>query len=244
MRYRRHLLAALIAPMPIASAQDPFVTLTTYEISIPVGDTRQFVPNASLLGLTWEGRWAVASRVSAGMMLGLNEFSHRFTGTTNFPSGAATGPQFRYILSMPLLATGYVYPYRSDRRQLYLGGGAGVARVDQLFELGTRQLGRGAWHFVFAPEVGAEMHGIRDDFIGVVSVRYNAPVAMGDYVGGGARSFRHVTIRLGFGYEMGEYHPRRGPREYDYGRDINERRRSRVTARDDPSTASVGSYDK
>ena len=208
MRHRWYLLTALIGSTQTLSAQDPFATMTTYEVSIPVGDTRRFIHAASLLGLTWEGRWAVASRASAGFMLGINEFSQRSTGTTNFPSGAATGPQFRYLLSMPLIATGYVYPLRSNHYQFYLGGGAGVARVDQLFELGTRQLGRGSWHFVVAPEAGAEVHGIREDFVGLVSVRYNAPLAMGDYVGGGPRSFRHVTIRIGFGYEMGDYHVR------------------------------------
>jgi hypothetical protein len=109
---------------------------------------------------------------------------------------------------MPILATGYVYPLKNDRRLFYLGGGAGVARIDQLFELGTRQLGQANWHFVVAPEVGAEMHALRGDFIGIMSVRYNVPVAMGDYVGGGARSFRHFSIRFGLGYEMGEDHAR------------------------------------
>jgi hypothetical protein len=202
------LVAALVAGARTASAQDPFITVTAYEVSVPVGDTRRFIPNASFMGLTWEARWAVTRRASAGVVFGINEFSQRSSGTTNFPSGAATGPQFRYLLSMPLLATGYVYPFGSDRRLVYFGGGAGVARVDQLFELGTRQLGRAAWHFVVAPEIGAEMHRVGGDFVGLVSVRYNMPFAMGDYVGGGTRSFRHFTIRLGMGYEMGEEHTR------------------------------------
>jgi hypothetical protein len=208
MRHRLYLIAALLAaPQPL-SAQDPFVTVTTYEVSVPVGDTRRFIPNASFMGLTWEGRWAVARRASAGVVFGINEFSQRSSGTTNFPSGAATGPQFRYLLSMPVLATGYVYPFGGDRRLFYVGGGAGVVRVDQMFELGTRQLGHAAWHFIVAPEVGAEVHRVAGDFVGLVSVRYNMPFAMGDYVGGGTRSFRHFTIRLGMGYEMGEEHTR------------------------------------
>lgn len=220
-RGRLYLVVALLGAIRPLSAQDPFATMTTYELSIPVGDTRHFIPNTSFLGMTWEGRWAVARRASAGVMFGINEFSQRSNGTTNFPSGAATGPQFRYLLSMPLLATGYVYPFGSDRRLFYLGGGAGIARIDQLFELGTRQLGRAAWHFVVAPEVGAEMHAIRDDFLAMVSVRYNMPFAMGDYVGGGTRSFRHLTIRIGFGYEMGEDHIRPDERQSSTQREIS-----------------------
>jgi hypothetical protein len=200
------ILAGLVAGPRMLAAQDPFVSVTAYEVSVPVGDTRRFMTTPSWMGLSWEGRWPVANRVSGGVMIGINEFSDRSTGTTNFPSGAATGPQFRYLLSLPVLATGYVYPFANDRHRVYLGGGAGVTRIEQLFQLGDRQLGNAAWHFVVAPEVGAEIHSIGGDYVGVLSVRYNAPLAMGDYLGGGSRSFRHFTIRLGMGYEIGEDH--------------------------------------
>ena len=203
MRYRLLALAALAAGPRLASAQDPyaepdFFTVTTYEISIPTGDTRRFLGTPSWAGLSWEGRWPLGNRsATAGVLLGLNEFSERFNGTTNFPSGAVTGPQFRYLLSMSAMATGYVYTFGTQRYRWYFGGGAGATRIDQVFEVGVQQMARNAWHLVAAPEVGAEVFGIGGLFVGVFGIRFNMPLSAGNYVGGGARSFRSVTIRMG-----------------------------------------------
>jgi hypothetical protein len=203
MRYRWLALAALAAGPRMAVGQDPyaepdFFTVTTYDISLPIGDTRRFLGSPSWAGLTWEGRWPLANRsATAGFMLGLNEFSERFNGTTNFPSGAASGPQFRYLLSMSVMATGYVYTFGTQRYRWYFGGGAGAVRVDQVYELGVQQVSRAAWHAVAAPEVGAEVFGIGGLFVGVFGIRFNAPLSAGNYVGGGARSFQSITFRVG-----------------------------------------------
>jgi hypothetical protein len=178
------------------AAQPSYQSLASYEVSVPIGDTRRFLTRASWFGISWEGRWAVANRTVAGAFLGFNEFSERFEGTTNFPSGAATGPQFRYLLSTPVLATGYVYPVINERVRWYLGGGAGGVHVSQWYALGTRQFSNGEWHFMLVPEVGAEIPIMGGAFHGAVSLRYNAPIAAGDYVGGGSRSFRYVTLRF------------------------------------------------
>lgn len=203
MRYRGWVLAALVAGPRVTSAQNPyadpdFFTVTTYEISIPTGDTRRFLGAPSWAGLSWEARWPLSNRrATGGVMLGLNEFSERTDGTTNFPSGAATGPQFHYLLSMSAMATGYVYTFGTQRYRWYFGGGVGAMRIDQVFELGVQQMARTAWHAVAAPEVGAEVFGIGGLFVGVFGVRFNAPLSAGDYVGGGARSFRSITFRVG-----------------------------------------------
>jgi hypothetical protein len=199
MRAPWYAVALLLVGRASLPAQDSFISLTMYEVAAPLGDTRRFLSGPSWLGLSWEGRWSVSRRAAAGVSVGFNDFSERFSGTTNFPSGAATGPQFRYLLSLPLLATGYAYPLGGERVRWFAGGGAGVAHIDQVFQLGTRQVGRRGWHLAVAPEVGAEMYDFNGDLVGVVSLRFNAPFATGDYVGGGARSFQYLTLRVGMG---------------------------------------------
>ena len=82
------------------------------------------------------------------------------------------------------------------------GGGVGGGHIDQDFTLGTQQLSRNAWHLVVAPEIGAEVRGGPDRlFVGVFSLRYNVPVAAGDYLGGGSRKFQYLTLRVGIGEE-------------------------------------------
>ena len=101
-----------------------------------------------------------------------------------------------------LLATGYVYLFQKNGVRWYAGGGVGGGHVDQDFSLGTQQLSRGAWHLVVAPEIGAEVRGGPDRlFVGVFSLRYNAPIASGDYLGGGSRKFQYLTLRVGIGEE-------------------------------------------
>ena len=201
MRHRLQLLVALFSCARLLSAQSSFVSVTTYEVAVPIGETRDFLTSTSWLGFSWEGRWALASRAYAGVQVGLNDFSQRTDGTMNFPSGAATGPQFRYLLSTPLLVTGYVYPIDTYHVRWYVGGAAGYSYILQLFELGVRQITHGAWHAVLAPEAGVEVRAFGEGVIGLVSVRYSAPASAGDYLGGGSRSFRHLTVRMGFGEE-------------------------------------------
>jgi hypothetical protein len=197
-RYPYAVLVTLSVCTPSLSAQENFRAITTYEVSVPMGDTRRFITAPSWFGLSWEGRWKLARRSSAGVLIGLNEFSDRSDETTNFPSGSATGPQFRLLVAIPFLFTGYVYPIDTKGVRIYVGGGAGFTSMTQMYTLGLQQLGESSWHLVAAPEVGAEIRRF-GDFTGIVSVRYNAPLKTGDYIGGGGRSFRYVSIRLGIG---------------------------------------------
>ena len=199
MRRAGMIAAALAVGANALAAQDNFIAIPTYEISIPLGDTKDFVSPASWVGLGWEGRWLMARHATAGFAVGVNEFSERFNGTTNFPSGSATGPQFRYLLSIPVLGTAHYYFGDVDGFRLSVGAGAGIGNMRQVYELGSRQLSRNAWHWILAPEIGTQVLRLGSDLTGLVSLRYNWQSAAGDYVGGGARSFDHLTLRLGVG---------------------------------------------
>jgi len=139
---------------------------------------------------------------SAGVSLTVSGFSRHTESTINFPSGAATGDQLRQLMPAQLLAVGYLYPIQRSGVRWYAGGGIGGGHVDQDFNLGTHQMSRGAWHALVAPEIGAEVRRGQDHlFVGVFSLRYNAPFASGDYLGGGARKFQYLTLRIGIGEE-------------------------------------------
>jgi len=187
-----------------ASLSEPsnFMSLTTFELSIPIGDTKNYMTGGLGPGLGWEGRWTVNAHSSAGVSLSVVGFSHHTENTIDFPSGAATGDQLRQLMPAQLLAVGYLYPYQNNGVRWYAGGGIGGGHVDQDFSLGTQQLSRGAWHAVIAPEIGAEVRGGPDRlFVGVFSLRYNLPTAAGNYLGGGSRRFQYLTLRVGIGEE-------------------------------------------
>ena len=204
------LLALGVAPLAMRrveaqqSLSEPsnFMSLTTFDVSVPLGDTKRYVTGGLGPGLGWEGRWAVNGYSSAGVSVSVVGFSRHTQQTIDFPSGAATGDQLRQLMPANLLATGYLYPYQRNGVRWYAGGGVGGGHIDQAFSLGTQQLSRGAWHLVVAPEIGAEVRAGPDHlFVGVFSLRYNVPVAAGDYLGGGSRKFQYLTLRVGIGEE-------------------------------------------
>ena len=196
------LTAQRVGAQPSLAEPSNFMSLTTFELSLPLGDTRRYMTGGLGPGLGWEGRWTVNAHSSAGVSLSVAGFSRHTEHTIDFPSGAATGDQLRQLMPAQLLAVGYVYPYQQNGVRWYAGGGVGGGHTDQDFSLGTQQLSRGAWHLVVAPEIGAEVRGGPDHlFVGVFSLRYNAPIAAGDYLGGGSRRFRYLTLRIGIGEE-------------------------------------------
>ena len=211
MTNRRWLLLAQILVALLSTARagaqslvtpSNFMSLTTFEVSTPIGDTRKYMTGGLGPGLGWEGRGVVSPRTAAGVSLSVAGFSRHTESTINFPSGAATGDQLRQLMPAQLLATGFLYPYEGGGVRWFAGGGFGGGHVDQDFNLGTQQLSSGAWHLVVAPEIGAEVRGGPDHlFVGVFSLRYNLPFAAGDYLGGGSRRFKYLTLRIGIGEE-------------------------------------------
>jgi len=200
---KRQLLVALIAVLAGAHtlAAQGFMSLTTLELSTPVGDTKDYTSVGVGPGLGWEGRWTMRQHTSAGVSLTIGQFSEREDGTMELPSGAVTGDMLRQLVSQQILATGFYYPSRLGKIRFYAGGGLGVTSIDQDFNLGLQQLSRSAWHLVAAPEIGAELRGGDGYLVGIVSLRFNASNAAGNYLGGGSRRFQNLTLRLGIGEE-------------------------------------------
>lgn len=179
-----------------ADADTRFTSLSTYAVSLPLGDTRRYIGLPSFLGMGWDGQWSMRNNTAVGVALGVYDFYNESFSTTNFPSGSATGDQLRDLLVASVLATGRWYPL-ADSRGPYLGIGAGGIYAEQFYQLGIiSQVSRAALHLVIAPEAGLSvpmMQGVNAN----LGVRYWLPNAAGNYVGGGARSFRFVTASIG-----------------------------------------------
>jgi hypothetical protein len=197
----------LLVPMLLASVralpaqENKFMSITTLELSAPLGDTRNYVKSTAGPGLTWEGRWKMRQSAAAGVQLTVSQFSEHTDDTMTFPSGAVTGDMLRHLVTGQVLGTAYWYPVKREKVRWYAGGGLGGGHADQDFDLGTHRVSRSAWHMLIAPEVGAEIRRRDSLFVGVVSLRYNAPISSGNYLGGGKRSFQYLTLRIGLGEE-------------------------------------------
>lgn len=200
----RPYVLALIAPAlaGAASAQTQgwtdsrFASVATYALSIPTGDTRQFLTSPSLMGVSWEAQW-VFRATATGVAIGVHDFFDRSDGTTDFDQGSATGEQLRDLLVATVMANARWFPGGVAGRGPYLNVGAGALFMQQSYQLGVMpQLIRSAIHLAVAPEVGA-VRRLFDGIDAVASVRYMLPTASGRYLGGGSRSPQFLTINLG-----------------------------------------------
>jgi hypothetical protein len=179
-------------PEPVR--EENFTNLGSYSIAVPIGDAHRFTNGMSWLGIGWEGQWRVRTRTVAGASLTLNHFYDETRGTTNFGSGSVTGFQHRDLLLAGAMATGRWFLDRAAGHGAYVGLGAGGQWVQQYYQLGVNsQLSRSGFHWVLAPEIGVAKR-VMDGTELVIGLRYTAPAAAGDYVGGGARKFSFLSL--------------------------------------------------
>jgi hypothetical protein len=172
-----------------------FASLTSYVLSIPAGDTRDFVSTPSWFGLSWEGTWAVGRSTAAGVAFSVHDFNHSTFGTTTFPWGAATGQQTRTLLVTSAMATGRWYPLAGQTLRPHLGLAAGILYSEESYRLGVSQTDRSAVHLAIAPEAGWQFPLVAS-VDGLVSARYTIPTSNGNYIGG-ARSHPFATLSIG-----------------------------------------------
>jgi hypothetical protein len=200
----RPVVLALAAPALVHAAtaqaqgwvESRFASVATYSLSIPTGDTRQFLSTPSLMGVAWEAHW-VARATTTAVSIGVHDFYDRSGGTTDFDQGSATGEQLRDLLVATVMANGRWFPAGIAGRGPYVNLGVGALFMQQSYQLGVMpQLIRSAIHLAVAPEIGA-VHRLFDGVDAVASARYMLPTASGRYLGGGTRRPQFLTINLG-----------------------------------------------
>jgi len=199
---RTLLLAAAVCGATELPAQQlthdrAFGSVSSYLISIPMGNTRQFIGDPSWLGLSWEGLWPYRGNMVVGAQLGVHDFYDTTDGTVNFDWGAATGHQFRDLTLASVLGTARWYGSGTIGRGMYGGLGAGFLYSHQSYQLGViPQIDRSALHLAISPEAGFGVP-IFDGVDAVLSVKYTLPTWGGNYLDGGSKSFQFLTVGLG-----------------------------------------------
>ena len=197
----RSLVLTALASLTLGTALDAqetelnFSSLTSYVLSIPSGQTRDFVTAPSWFGMSWEGIWKTGRSTSAGVAVAVHDFSDETSGTTYFEWGAVTGQQMRSLTVASAMATGRWYPLVDRTRRLHLGLGAGVTYFDQTYRLGVSETSHAAGHLAIAPEAGWQFALVRG-IDGVVSARYTIPASASGYLGG-SRRYPFATLSFG-----------------------------------------------
>lgn len=152
-----------------------------YSINFPMGKTADYISKPSFRGATFDYRYEVTPSVLLGFSVGWYTF-YQDAGYDSYTSKndeiTATGQQFRYMNSVPLLFAVDYYLNEEDFRPFVgLALGTTYNRVD--LEMGMYNLRWDPWQFTLAPEAGLA-YKITGGTSAVASVRYNISFKSGD----------------------------------------------------------------
>ncbi len=197
---RRAVVLASVATPTLYAQPHRYFSALEYSAGIPIGDTHDYTPVLGWSGAVWESRWMDHPHTSIGVLLGFNEFYQRKSGTFLFPSGAATGDQYKHLIMAPFLFTGHYYLNQDrDDPRFYVGGGAGAVYTEQMFELGLSDRRKKNWGMIIVPEMGLAFPAWYGTG-GIVAVRYHLPSTSPAFLHDGDRRFQYISLSVGLGF--------------------------------------------
>ena len=172
--------------------------LLTWDIQIPVGDTRDFISDTGWRGFGLESRSFVTDNLNTGFVIGWHNFYEK-TGdtTTQIDNVTISGTQVRYIDFIPILvAANFHFFDRSYRIRPYVGAKGGVYWVKQRVEIGfVDVIINKNWHLGAAPEAGFTFLTGAMDLYGIVSGDYTYILSREDSI-----DYTYWSVSLGFVY--------------------------------------------
>jgi hypothetical protein len=138
----------------------------SWDVTVPLGETSDYISETSWLGFTMQWRKFMTDNVSIGFSFGWSVLDSREFQTQSFKfnpegsdreiSGDLSGEQFRYLNTFPILVKGHYYlgdPYDSKIRP-YGGLSLGTTPIEKRTEIGIVAITDTNWHFTVAPEIG------------------------------------------------------------------------------------------
>lgn len=166
------MLSAVPAVAQEGAMEDRFISLSSYAISVPFGDTRNYVTRPSWVGVSWDGHWMMTRKTSAGMTFGVHDFRSSAPDTTPLLSGFAAGNRRRDLLVGALMASARWYPRGLDVIGPYFGAGAGGTFAQQSDEVGDEFVIRHTgFSFLASPEGGLVIP-VTQGIAAIIGLRY------------------------------------------------------------------------
>ncbi|MCG6915354.1 outer membrane beta-barrel protein [bacterium BMS3Abin03] len=150
-------------------------TVGTYQISLPLGDTKEYTGNTSFRGIGFDFRYSVKKATTVGLSLGWNVFYERIRKTSEIKTehpGSITGTQDRFLNAFPIMAN--VHYYFGEKRGIrpYIGLNAGGYYMLQRFEIGIISLKEDRWDWGIAPEAGI-VFPVDEGYAIIINGKYN-----------------------------------------------------------------------
>lgn len=195
------MLVGIFCTLPLNSAfAQKWYGAATYQVSAPLGDTKEFTDEISWLGWGLEYRSTMGKNTTMGFMFGWNVFHERTGETAQIETGeiqgAITGTQDRYINTFPIMANFHYYLFDKGGLRPYIGLNAGGAYTMQRFAIGVSLIDTDRWVWGVAPEAGF-IFPVDREFGIIFSGKYNYSFPVESPLG---RDLSHTYVSFGVGF--------------------------------------------
>lgn len=153
-------LVCLLATMQSAAQEGSSYTTLSYSPSIALGESADFVEGMQWRGINLSYHYFVSDQASIGFTSGWNVFRTESDGdvTRQLEEGnniiTLTGKQFRYVNTVPILASARYHWGDEDGLRVFGGLSAGFYYVDRRVEMGLFATDTETGQFGIAPTAG------------------------------------------------------------------------------------------
>ncbi len=183
-----------------AFGQNSF-TYLQYAPSLPVGEVTDFTGNFQWRGFGFGASWFLQDAVTIGFETGWYVFRDETDGAvsevieSDNSTITITAKQFKFINSVPVLATARYY-MEGSQVWGYVQMGIGGYYNEKRLELGLRTVTEDAFQFGIAPEIGIVIPTYSESSF-TMGVQYNQAFATSNFDGVG-----YVAFKIGVGWGL------------------------------------------
>ncbi len=178
-----------------ASAQGLFSV--TYDISVPMGEMKDYIGTTSARGVSIDGRGYVNDVASVGGNFSWHTFYEAIPSRSETfgDTRTITGQQWRYVNSFPLMINAHYYFADEFSLRPYIGGGLGTTHVIKSTNFGVYTIEDKNWHFGIQPEIGVLVPmGLSDTKL-MAKIKYNYAFKTKETI-----NYSYLSFNVGFAF--------------------------------------------
>jgi len=153
---KKYIIAFFILFASLATVNAQSLWNITYDMSVPLGSTNDFISKTSFRGFGIDGRGFINQNVTLGGSWDWNVFySWQENLTTTENNVTVTGNNYNYGNYMPIMFNTHYYFGEDGGIRPYIGTGVGTIWKEERKDVGSfNVMLDNNWQFGFTPEVG------------------------------------------------------------------------------------------
>jgi hypothetical protein len=194
------LAGLVILCVPAASRAQDWFGMATWNISMPVEDTKNWVDETSFRGFGLDFRKEFRPKTTIGLGASWEVFHERTSESLVIGDATITGSQDRYINSFPIMLGLHRYFGAAGGTQPYIGINGGGFILIQTLRIGLAEIEEDSWEWGAMPEAGLIIP-IQSGSAFVVNARYNWALT-GEDLDGEDAVLTYWGLRVGFVWEQ------------------------------------------